>query len=147
MPEARPAAYRILAVLAALAVLLAPLAVVSDYNLFRLTLVASYALALLGLNLVMGFGGQISLGHGAFYAVGGYTTAILVSVYDVPYWATFPAVGAGLRRTRLPDRLAGAAAHRPLSRAGHARARRPRCRRSSSIPRSSHGPAACRAWS
>ena len=72
------------------ACLLLPLALVSDYNLFRLTLVAAYALAVLGLNLVMGFGGQISLGHGAFYAVGSYTTAILVASYDVPYWATFP---------------------------------------------------------
>ncbi len=77
--------------LLAAAVLLAPLLLASDYNLFRLTLVASYALAVLGLNLVMGCGGQISLGHGAFYAAGGYTTAILISVYNTPYWATFPA--------------------------------------------------------
>jgi branched-chain amino acid transport system permease protein len=66
------------------------LALLTDYNLFRLTLVASYALAVLGLNLVMGYGGQISLGHGAFYAVGAYTTAVLVASYNVPYWATFP---------------------------------------------------------
>ena len=71
-----------------------PLALLSDYTLFRLTLVATYALAVLGLNLVMGFGGQISLGHGAFYAVGAYTTAILVAAYNVPYWATFPAAAA-----------------------------------------------------
>ncbi len=83
----------------AAALLFAPLALLTDYNLFRLTLVAIYALALLGLNLVMGFGGQISLGHGAFYAVGSYTTAVLVASYEVPYWATFPvsaAVCAGL---------------------------------------------------
>ena len=79
-------------VIAAVAVGLSlPLVWLTDYNLFRLTLVAAYALAVLGLNLVMGFGGQISLGHGAFYAVGSYTTAILVASYDVPYWATFPA--------------------------------------------------------
>ena len=71
-----------------------PLALLSDYALFRLTLVATYALAVLGLNLVMGFGGQISLGHGAFYAVGAYTTAILVASYGVPYWATLPAAAA-----------------------------------------------------
>jgi branched-chain amino acid transport system permease protein len=75
-------------VLLAAAVL--PVAVLSDYNLFRLTLVASYALAVLGLNLVMGYGGQISLGHGAFYAVGAYTAAILAG-YGAPYWAAFPA--------------------------------------------------------
>ncbi len=70
--------------------LLLPPMLLSDYNLFRLTLVATDALALLGLNLVMGFGGQISLGHGAFYAVGSYITAILLASYDWPYWATFP---------------------------------------------------------
>ena len=89
----------VLVIAAVVALLLLPLAFLTDYNLFRLTLVVTYALAVLGLNLVMGFGGQISLGHGAFYAVGAYTTAILVANYDVPYWATFPvaaAVCAGL---------------------------------------------------
>jgi len=76
------------------AALVVPLALLTDYNLFRLTLVATYALAVLGLNLVMGFGGQISLGHGAFYAVGSYTTAILIASYDWPYWATFPVSAA-----------------------------------------------------
>jgi branched-chain amino acid transport system permease protein len=64
--------------------------VVSDYRLFQLTLVVVYAVAILGLALVTGFNGQISLGHGAFYAVGAYVTAILMSLYDVPYWATLP---------------------------------------------------------
>ena len=63
---------------------------VSDYRLFQLTTVAIYAVAILGLALVTGFNGQISLGHGAFYAVGAYVTAILMAHYDVPYWATLP---------------------------------------------------------
>ena len=62
--------------------------VVSDYRLFQLTEVVIYAAAILGLTLVTGFNGQISLGHGAFYAAGAYVTAILMSLYDVPYWAT-----------------------------------------------------------
>ena len=64
--------------------------VVSDYRLFQLTMVVVYAVAILGLALVTGFNGQISLGHGAFYAVGAYVTAILMSLYGVPYWATLP---------------------------------------------------------
>ncbi len=68
--------------------------VVSDYRLFQLTTVAVYAVAILGLALVTGFNGQISLGHGAFYAVGAYVTAILIAHYDVPYWATLPASAA-----------------------------------------------------
>jgi len=87
-------AVQALALAAGAACLVLPLALLSDYNLFRLTLVATYALAVLGLNLVMGFGGQISLGHGAFYAVGSYTTAILAGSYGVPYWATFPVSAA-----------------------------------------------------
>lgn len=64
--------------------------VVSDYRLFQLTTLTIYAVAILGLALVTGYNGQISLGHGAFYAVGAYVTAILTSMYDVPYWATLP---------------------------------------------------------
>lgn len=64
--------------------------VVSDYRLFQLTTAAIYALAILGLGLVTGYNGQISLGHGAFYAVGAYVTAILTTMYAVPYWATLP---------------------------------------------------------
>ncbi|MBO0709697.1 MAG: branched-chain amino acid ABC transporter permease [Acetobacteraceae bacterium] len=65
--------------------------VASDYHLFQLTMLVVYALAILGLNLVTGYNGQFSLGHGAFYALGAYTAAILMSNFDVPYWATLPA--------------------------------------------------------
>jgi branched-chain amino acid transport system permease protein len=62
----------------------------TDYHLFQLTMVAVYAIAILGLSLLTGFNGQISLGHGAFYAIGAYTTAILMTAWNVPYWATLP---------------------------------------------------------
>src|SRR5260370_29253892 len=48
------------------------------------------AIAVLGLNLLTGFNGQISLGHSAFYAVGAYTAAILMDKLDMPYYATLP---------------------------------------------------------
>lgn len=67
-----------------------PTAFFTDYHLFQLTMVVVYAIAILGLSLLTGFNGQISLGHGAFYAIGAYTTAILMSSWDVPYWATLP---------------------------------------------------------
>jgi branched-chain amino acid transport system permease protein len=51
----------------------------SDFRASQFALVAIYLVALLGLNVLIGFSGQISLGHGAFMAVGGYVTAILVS--------------------------------------------------------------------
>ncbi len=64
--------------------------VVSSYRTFQLTLVLVYAIALLGLNILTGYNGQISLGHGAFYAIGAYCAAILMDKYGVPYWATVP---------------------------------------------------------
>jgi branched-chain amino acid transport system permease protein len=68
--------------------------VVSEYRTFQFTLVLVYAIALLGLNILTGFNGQISLGHGAFYAIGAYCAAILMDKYGVPYWATIPVAGA-----------------------------------------------------
>jgi branched-chain amino acid transport system permease protein len=65
-----------------------------DYHLFQLTMVASNAIALLGLNLLTGYNGQISLGHGAFYAIGAYTTAILTDRFGVPWHLTIPLAGA-----------------------------------------------------
>lgn len=62
----------------------------SDYHLFQLTMVVVYAMAILGLVILTGLNGQISLGHGAFYAIGAYTTAILMYQYEWPYWATLP---------------------------------------------------------
>jgi len=62
----------------------------SGYHLFQLTMVIVYGLAILGLAVVTGFNGQISLGHGAFYAIGAYTTAILMAQYNWPYWSTLP---------------------------------------------------------
>jgi branched-chain amino acid transport system permease protein len=72
------------------AMALVPLFLASPYQLFQLTLVVAYALAVLGLNLVTGYNGQISLGHGAFYAIGAYTTAIMMDQWDMPYWSTIP---------------------------------------------------------
>jgi branched-chain amino acid transport system permease protein len=53
-----------------------------------------YAIVLMGLNILTGYNGQISLGHGAFYAVGAYTAAILMEHFGFPYWATIPIGGA-----------------------------------------------------
>jgi branched-chain amino acid transport system permease protein len=67
---------------------------VSNYRTFQFTLVLIYAIALLGLNILTGYNGQVSLGHGAFYAIGAYVAAVLMDKAGVPYWATLPAAGA-----------------------------------------------------
>jgi branched-chain amino acid transport system permease protein len=64
--------------------------VFSDYHLFQLTMVVVYGIAILGMTVLTGINGQISLGHGAFYAIGAYTTGVLMTSWNVPYWATLP---------------------------------------------------------
>ena len=61
-----------------------------DYYMFMGQSMLIYAIAVLGLNLLIGFNGQISLGHSAFFALGAYTTAILMQYAGWPYWATIP---------------------------------------------------------
>jgi branched-chain amino acid transport system permease protein len=67
--------------------------VVSSFHLLQLTMVVIYAIALLGLNILTGYNGQISLGHGAFYAIGAYTMAILIERVGMPYWSIVPIAG------------------------------------------------------
>ena len=49
------------------------------FHVFQFAYVGIFLIALLGLNILTGYAGQISLGHGAFMGVGAYTTAILVT--------------------------------------------------------------------
>ena len=79
--------------LVALVVLIGLPTVTNQFYTFEFAKVAIFVIALLGLNLLTGYSGQISLGNGAFMAVGGYTTAILIQRTGLPYWATIPAAG------------------------------------------------------
>src|SRR4029450_10178091 len=65
----------------------------SGFRLFQFTQVMIYAIALLGLNMLTGYNGQISIGHGAFYGIGAYTAAIMLDKWDIPYGWTIPAAG------------------------------------------------------
>ena len=79
---------------ALLAVALVAPFVFSDYHVFQLTQIVVYAIAVLGFNLLTGFSGQISLGNGSFYALGAYTSVVLMTHAGVPYWAAPPIAGA-----------------------------------------------------
>lgn len=81
------------AVVVGLATALALPLLVSNFRLFQFTQVGIYAIALLGLNMLTGYNGQISLGHGAFYAVGAYTTAIMIDRWQTPYPLTILVAG------------------------------------------------------
>src|SRR3954465_11079318 len=80
-----------------LGVVVAPL-VTANYRTYQLGLVAVYLIALLGLDILTGFTGQISLGHGAFIGIGAYTTTILVVDHGWRALWTIPVAGlvAGL---------------------------------------------------
>ena len=62
----------------------------SDYMLGITNLIGITVIAMLGLNILTGYCGQISIGHGAFIAVGSYTAAILSNHLGWPFWATLP---------------------------------------------------------
>lgn len=81
--------------LAIVAVIVAVLPfVVPAYVTFELTYVGAYAIAILGLVVLTGMNGQISLGHGAFVAAGGYAVAVLGLRAGVPYWIAIPLAAA-----------------------------------------------------
>jgi branched-chain amino acid transport system permease protein len=67
---------------------------VSDFRAQQFAYVGIYLTALIGLNVLTGYTGQISLGHGAFMAVGGYTTAILMADHGVKDVWTIPIAAA-----------------------------------------------------
>lgn len=79
----------------AVAALVAAAFNVESYRLFQMTQVVIFAIALVGLNLLTGRSGQISLGHGAFFALGAYGCGILVERFGIPYYLALPLAGAG----------------------------------------------------
>ena len=65
----------------------------SPIVLYTLNRIGIYTIAAVGLNLLVGFTGQISLGHGAFFGVGAYATAILATKVGFPPYLALPAAG------------------------------------------------------
>lgn len=81
-------------VLAAVVLLALPALVLPRVQVGQAALVAAYAVAVLGVNLIVGYTGQISLGHGAFVGLGAYTTVILSADHGWPLVLTVPAAFA-----------------------------------------------------
>jgi branched-chain amino acid transport system permease protein len=79
MSQAKKLAPFALFALAAVAVQCSLHAADAEYCLTQLTMALYYAIVVIGLCLVIGYAGQVSLGHGAFFAIGGYTTAVLTT--------------------------------------------------------------------
>jgi branched-chain amino acid transport system permease protein len=66
---------------------------VKNFIIFQMTMVLIYAIAVLALNILTGGSGQFSLGQSAFYALGAYTSAILMEHFDINYALTLPVAG------------------------------------------------------
>lgn len=65
----------------------------SSYRVSQVSQYLVFVIAVLGLNMLSGYNGQISLGHGAFFGIGAYTTAILISHFGFNYALTIPLAG------------------------------------------------------
>ena len=78
---------------AALAAVLAmvPLAIDNPYYLHLIETILIYAVLLLGLDIVVGYTGQVSLGHAGLFGIGAYVVGTLVLHLDMPFWITLPA--------------------------------------------------------
>src|SRR5712672_372843 len=77
--------YAVVLLLAAI-VLVLPFIVSSTFHLRIAALVFIFALAVVGLNLLMGFAGQVSLGHAGFFGIGAYAVAVGPTHFGVPPW-------------------------------------------------------------
>lgn len=75
-----------------LSVLLLPF-VVNDYILYVCNTIFIFIVGAIGLNILTGFTGQISIGHGAFVAIGAYSSAIITTKLSLPFWLSLPAGG------------------------------------------------------
>ncbi len=81
--------------IAALALAVVPLALSNPYLFSILNLIAVHAIVVLGLNLFIGYAGQISLGHAAFFGIGAYGSAVL-ALNGMPTWIAIPAAAVGV---------------------------------------------------
>jgi len=89
-----PVARKAIIAISLLLVVAAPL-LLGDYGLSQLNLICIAVVGALGLNILVGYTGQISIGHGAFMSVGAYTAANLAVRLGLPFWITLPAGGLG----------------------------------------------------
>jgi len=72
----------------ALAIGLLPLILTNSYHLMVLNIAALNIIVVIGLTLLLGYAGQISLGHAAFFGLGAYLSAILTTTFALPLWPT-----------------------------------------------------------
>ena len=91
----QPVSLHVRLALAAVALTVAAIALFGGgYIVYILNLICIFSLVAIGLNMLTGFSGQISLGHAGFFAIGAYASALLTQRVGVPFWLSIP-VGGG----------------------------------------------------
>jgi branched-chain amino acid transport system permease protein len=86
-------ARRLIMALVAIAALCVLPAFLTGYTLYILSLAWVYVIAAVGLNLVTGYTGQLSIGHAGFLAIGAYSASLLLAKLAIPFWLSIPAAG------------------------------------------------------
>ena len=81
----------LLAIVGIAALLLFPLGITNPYYIHLLETIMIYAIVLFGLDIVVGYTGQVSLGHAGLFGIGSYTAGVLVMKLAAPLWLTLPA--------------------------------------------------------
>jgi len=89
--RAGPLSRRIGVLLAALAIIALPLIFNDTYWRTNLTICAINVLLALGLDFIIGYAGQLNLGHSAFYGLGAYVSTLLIVKLGIPFWGAFAA--------------------------------------------------------
>lgn len=84
---------RFIALAALAAAVIYPFVVPNDYFVYVMALAFIYAIAAVGLNLILGYTGQLNLAHAGFMAIGAYAVGIMTVDYGVPYWVAFALAG------------------------------------------------------
>ena len=81
----------IASIIAIAALLLFPVGIHNPYYIHLLETIMIYAIVLFGLDIVVGYTGQVSLGHAGLFGIGAYTAGVLVFKLAAPLWVTVPA--------------------------------------------------------
>jgi branched-chain amino acid transport system permease protein len=73
-----------------LAALLAPLFITGDYPRHLMVMCGIWVISSMGLNLILGYVGQLNLAHGTFFGIGAYATALLIQALGFSFWLALP---------------------------------------------------------
>src|SRR5476651_1709899 len=93
--EKMKTSHLLLATAGVAALLLFPIGIDNPYYIHLLETIMIYAILLFGLDIVVGYTGQVSLGHAGLFGIGAYATGVLVVKLSLPFWLAIPASVAG----------------------------------------------------